>query len=197
VRKRYFTLAQANALISRVRPRIERMMQLSVHLRAGEAGEAGQRPTFAAVQTTTGATLLAGATLLVDDPVAVAFPANAFSANAFSADTFAAEAFAAEAFSANDEDSEQQCALTTCLYEVLSDELKGIERLGAEVKNLGSGLTAFPSFLEGSVEVLLAWTVTDAEIRTFYTPQGGYRTRKPIEGCRFTDGRTPTGQLRE
>lgn len=88
-------------------------------------------------------------------------------------------------------------ALAACLYETLSEELKGIETLGAEVKDLSVGLTVFPSFLDGNTEVLLAWTVTDLEIRTFYTPQGGYRSRKPVEGCRFTDGRTPRGQLRE
>ncbi len=43
MRKRYFTLTQANALIPRLRPRIERMMQLSAHLRSNADG--GKTPT--------------------------------------------------------------------------------------------------------------------------------------------------------
>lgn len=43
MRKRYFTLTQANALIPGLRPRIERMMQLSAHLRSNADG--GKTPT--------------------------------------------------------------------------------------------------------------------------------------------------------
>jgi hypothetical protein len=43
VRKRYFTLAQANALLPGVRARLTRMMQLSAHLRSG--GEGDRTPT--------------------------------------------------------------------------------------------------------------------------------------------------------
>jgi hypothetical protein len=88
-------------------------------------------------------------------------------------------------------------ALAACLYETLSQELKGIEELGAEVKDLSVGLTVFPSFLDGSTEVLLSWTVAEPEIRSFYTSQSGYRHRKPVEGREFTAVRTPAGQLRE
>ena len=79
----------------------------------------------------------------------------------------------------------------------MSEELKGIEVLGAEVKDLGIGLTVFPSYLDGQTEVLLSWTVGDTEIRSFYTPQSSYRQRKPVEGRTFTAERTPSGQLRE
>jgi hypothetical protein len=44
VRKRYFTLAEANALLPRLRPRIERMMQLSAHLRSNAEGEKTPTP---------------------------------------------------------------------------------------------------------------------------------------------------------
>jgi hypothetical protein len=44
VRKRYFTLAEANALIGHVRPRIMCMMQLSAHLRASSEGEPSPTP---------------------------------------------------------------------------------------------------------------------------------------------------------
>jgi hypothetical protein len=94
-------------------------------------------------------------------------------------------------------DPEQGRALAAGLYEALSEELKGVESLGAEVKDLSIGLTVFPSFLEGNAEVLLAWTVTEPEIRTYYTPQAGYRQRKPVDGRLFTAARTPAGQLRE
>lgn len=94
-------------------------------------------------------------------------------------------------------DPEQGRALAACLYETLSLELKGIEALGAEVKDLSVGLTVFPTFLEGNSEVLLAWTVTEQEIRAYYAPHTGYRQRKPVEGRTFTAARTPAGQLQE
>lgn len=95
------------------------------------------------------------------------------------------------------ESPEKSRALAACLYEALSQELKAIEALGAEVKDLGIGLTVFPSFLDGSSEVLLAWTVEQPEIRAFFRPQAGYRQRKPVEGHTFTAVRTPAGQLTE
>jgi hypothetical protein len=88
-------------------------------------------------------------------------------------------------------------AVAACLYETLSQELKGVEALGAEVKDLSIGLTVFPSFLDGSTEVVLAWTVADREIRSYYAPHSNYRTRKPVDGRRFTAVRTPAGQLHE
>jgi len=94
-------------------------------------------------------------------------------------------------------DPEQGRALAACLYETLSHELKGIEALGAEVKDLSIGLTAFPSYMDGHAEVLLAWTVTEKEIRTYYAAHNGYRHRKSVEGKTFTAARTPAGQLRE
>lgn len=154
MRKRYFTLAQANALLPRVRPRIERLMQLSVHLRSSADGN------------TSGVTWLGAA----NDPIAGARSAA---------------------------DPDQGRALAACLYETLSQELKGVEAIGAEVKDLSIGLTVFPSYLDGSTEVLLSWTVAEAQIHTFYAPQGGYRQRKPVEGRTFTAVRTPAGQLRE
>jgi hypothetical protein len=99
--------------------------------------------------------------------------------------------------SRNIKDPDAGRALAACLYETLSQELKGIEELGAEVKDLSVGLTVFPSFLDGSTEVLLSWTVSEPEIRTFYPPHSGYRHRKLVEGREFTAVRTPAGQLRE
>lgn len=213
MRKRHFTLAQANTLISRVRPRIERLMQLSVQLHASEASARGAHPALTVMAEPSSA----DPSLMMTDPsLADASDDDGQSTDDLmrSADdvtqpvdapllldpavgAFQGSSFPATDLRSADEDADKRRALTACLYALISDELRDIERLGAEVKELGIGLTVFPSFLEGSVEVLLAWTVADAEIRTFFTPQGGYRTRKPVEGCRFTDGRTPTGQLRE
>jgi hypothetical protein len=95
------------------------------------------------------------------------------------------------------DDPEKARAVAACLYETLSQELKGVEALGAEVKDLSIGLTVFPSFLEGTNEVLLAWTVSDPEIRTYYTLQSGYRQRKPVDGRTFAAVRSPTGQVQE
>jgi hypothetical protein len=159
VPKRHFTLVQANSLLSRVRPRLERMMQLSVHLRSSGDGSSVDSLT----PTPPGTPWMA-------DPVLAAWHAS---------------------------DPEQGRALAAGLYEALSEQLRGVEALGAEVKDLSIGLTVFPSYLEGNSEVLLAWTVTDPEIRTYYTAQGGYRQRKPVEGRTFTAVRTPAGQLRE
>lgn len=45
VRKRFFTLAEANALLPRLRPRLERMMQLGAQLRTdGEGGATAMPP---------------------------------------------------------------------------------------------------------------------------------------------------------
>jgi hypothetical protein len=159
------------------------MMQLSVHLRssadATAVGEAARSPArSAARQTARGAsraptrnsTPMPPGTPWMADPVIAAWQA---------------------------EDPEAGRALAACLYETLSQELRGIETLGAEVKDLSVGLTVFPSYLDGNSEVLLSWTVAEAEIRTFYSPQSGYRHRKPVEGRTFTAVRTPAGQLRE
>lgn len=97
----------------------------------------------------------------------------------------------------DDDEPEKDRVLSTCLYETLSQELKSIEALGAEVKDLSIGLTVFPSYLDGATEVFLCWTVADREIRAFYAPQSGYRNRKPVDGHTFTAVRTPAGQLHE
>jgi hypothetical protein len=154
VRKRYFTLAQANALIAQVRPRILCMMQLSAHLRASSEGEPSPTPP---------------GTPWLADPVVAAWQAQ---------------------------DPERVRALAACLYETLSQELKTLETMGVEVKDLGVGLVAFPSFLEGSTEVALSWRLCEPEVK-FYCPAGNQRGRRPVEGHVFLAARGPAGQLRE
>jgi hypothetical protein len=145
------------------------MMQLSVHLRSSGDGSSADNLSSLVRPGAQFDTPTPPGTPWMADPVLAAWQAN---------------------------DPEQGRALAAGLYETLSEELKGVETLGAEVKDLSIGLTVFPSFLDGN-EVLLAWTVADLEIRTYYTPQGGYRQRKPVDGRTFTAVRTPAGQLRE
>ena len=154
VRKRYFTLAEANAQLPRVRPRITRMMQLSAHLRASSEGEPSPTPP--------GLPWLA-------DPVVAAWQAQ---------------------------DPEKLRALAACLYETLSQELKALEGMGVEVRDLGTGLVAFPSFLEGTTEVALSWRVSEPDVQ-FYCPSSTQRSRRPVEGHVFLGARARTGQLRE
>ena len=154
VRKRYFTLAEANAQLTHVRPRIMCMMQLSAHLRASSEGEPSPTPP---------------GTPWLADPVVAAWQAQ---------------------------DPERVRALAACLYETLSQELKALEGMGVEVKDLGIGQVAFPSFLEGNTEVALSWRVSEAEVR-FFCPAGNQRTRRPVEGHVFLGARDPSGQLQE
>jgi hypothetical protein len=143
VRKRYFTLAQANALLPKVRTRLSRMMQLSAHLRSG--GEAGQVP-------------MPPGTPWLADPVVAAWDAP---------------------------DAEQASALTTGLYETLSQELRGLEALGVEVKDLTIGLVDFPSLLDGKSEVYLCWKIDEKSVGHYHPLHGGFRSRKPIDGHTF------------
>lgn len=154
VRKRYFTLVEANAQLARVRPRILCMMQLSAHLRSSSEGELSPTPP---------------GTPWLADPVVAAWQAQ---------------------------DQERSRALAACLYETLAEELKAIEHLGIEVKDLSIGLIAFPSLLEGSKEVLLSWKVAEADVR-FFCSKTNQRNRRPIEGQRFLAKPTSRGQLRE
>jgi hypothetical protein len=153
VRKRYFTLAEANAQIGRVRSRIMCMMQLSAHLRSSSEGEQPPTPP---------------GTPWLADPVVAAWHAQ---------------------------DPEKARALAACLYETLSLELKQLEHLGIEVKDLGIGLVAFPSLLDGASEVLLSWKVSEPEVG-FFCPPGNQRSRRPIDGQQFLSQRVPAG-LRE
>jgi len=154
VRKRYFTLVEANAQITRVRPRLLCMMQLSAHLRSSSENEQAPTPP---------------GTPWLADPVLAAWQAM---------------------------DPEKGRALSACLYETLSEELKALEHDGVEVKDLSVGMVAFPTLLEGTTEVLLSWKVSEPEVQ-FYCPSGQQRSRRPIDGQRFLAEPAPSGQLRE
>ena len=155
VRKRYFTLAQANALLPKVRARLSRMMQLSAHLRAG--GETGQVP-------------MPPGTPWLADPVVAAWDAP---------------------------DAEKASALTTGLYETLSQELRALEALGVEVKDLTIGLVDFPSLLDGDSEVYLCWKIDEQSVGHYHPVQSGFRSRKPIDGHAFLSEPSQSGALRD
>jgi hypothetical protein len=94
-------------------------------------------------------------------------------------------------------DAEKARIITASLYETLSQELKQLENLGVEVKDLSIGLLDFPSLLDGRTEVLLCWRLEEQEISFYHTSSAGYRGRRPIEGQTFQSEPCPTGQLRE
>jgi hypothetical protein len=93
-------------------------------------------------------------------------------------------------------DPEKARALSACLFETLSEQLKALEQAGIEVKDLSVGLVAFPTLLEGTTEVILSWKVSEPEVR-FFCPTGNQRSRRPIDGQRFLAEPGPAGQLRE
>ncbi|MFM2417114.1 MAG: hypothetical protein RL385_1837 [Pseudomonadota bacterium] len=154
MRQRYFTLAEANALVPHLRRRVERMMQLSAHLRLNPEGQSAPTPP--------------GTPWLVD-PVLAAWDAP---------------------------DDEKTRAIVAGLYETLSEELARLEKLGVEVKDLGVGLVAFPSYLDGSTEVRLSWKVSEVEVSHFCPSQGGLRQRRAIDGQSFLAERS-RGDLRD
>jgi hypothetical protein len=93
-------------------------------------------------------------------------------------------------------DPEKARALSACLYETLSEELKTLEQAGVEVKDLSVGMVAFPTLLEGTTEVILSWKVSEPEVQ-FFCPTGNQRSRRPIDGQRFLAEPASSGQLRE
>jgi hypothetical protein len=155
VRKRYFTLAQANALLPRVRARLARLMQLSAHLRSGGDGDRTPTPP---------------GTPWLADPVLAAWSAT---------------------------EPEKASAVTAGLYETLSEELRALEALGVEVKDLTIGLVDFPSLLDGATEVFLCWKVDERAIGFYHPAHSSFRHRKPIEGHAFLAEPTSSGQLHE
>lgn len=155
MRNRFFTLAEANALLSRVRPRLERMMQISAQIRTDSQG---------------GATAMPPGTPWMADPVVAAWQAQ---------------------------DSDAGTRLSAALDALLSHEKRALNELGVEIRDLGLGLVEIPSLLEGTTEVLLCWTLGEREISCYRLPHTSYRTRKSIEGLRFSADRSPAGQVSE
>jgi len=77
------------------------------------------------------------------------------------------------------------------LYTSLQDEVGAIEGLGAEVKDVESGLVDFHSFLDGAEEVLLCWRIGEPAIEHYHGLTTGFAGRKPTRGHAFAA--TPPG----
>lgn len=77
-------------------------------------------------------------------------------------------------------------------YETIREGVEGVHSLGAEVKDLETGLVDFYSLLDGDTEVLLCWRVGEPKITHFHLPDAGYAGRQPIEGHTFLAQPAPT-----
>jgi hypothetical protein len=68
-------------------------------------------------------------------------------------------------------------------FEAATDELERcieeLTALGAQVKDLDTGLVDFPSFRNGE-EVLLCWQLGEDEIGWWHTLDGGFAGRRPL-----------------
>lgn len=61
--------------------------------------------------------------------------------------------------------------------------LKEVEKLGAQVKDINTGLVDFPSRLYGR-DVLLCWRLGEEQVKFWHDPESGFAGRQPL----------PTGQ---
>jgi len=57
--------------------------------------------------------------------------------------------------------------------------IQEIDSLGAQVKDLGSGLVDFPSRLHGR-DVLLCWRLGEQRVGFYHDPESGFSGRQPI-----------------
>ncbi|HET9480712.1 MAG TPA: DUF2203 domain-containing protein, partial [Candidatus Polarisedimenticolia bacterium] len=57
--------------------------------------------------------------------------------------------------------------------------LKEVEAIGAEVKDIGSGLVDFPARLFGR-DVLLCWRLGEDRVRFYHDPEAGFAGRQPL-----------------
>lgn len=71
------------------------------------------------------------------------------------------------------------------LYDAVRSTVDAIERLGAEVKDIESGLIDFYSLRDGTQEVLLCWRLGEREITHYHDLQSGFSGRQPVDGHDF------------
>ncbi len=129
---RYFTVEEANALLSEVRPLAERMVE---HRRALSAALERQEELTRKVSGN-------GGGLPTDGPAEIQ------------------EAIEREA-----------TGIAECLNE--------IQELGAQVKDLDTGLLDFPALRDGE-EILLCWHLGEDEIQFFHGLEDGFAGRQPL-----------------
>ena len=72
------------------------------------------------------------------------------------------------------------------IYQALRESVVDIEALGVEVKGIVDGLIDFPSWHEGTREVVLCFKLGEAEIGFFHGLEDGFAGRRPVAGERFT-----------
>ncbi len=72
------------------------------------------------------------------------------------------------------------------LYGALRDLVAEIERNGAELKDLETGLLDFRSYLDGEEEVYLCWRLGEPCIGHYHGLTAGFAGRRPVAGRTFT-----------
>ena len=83
------------------------------------------------------------------------------------------------------ETSLRRIAQAQALYDAVRSAVEAIEQLGAEVKDIESGLIDFYSLRDGTQEVLLCWRLGEREITHYHDLQSGFSGRQPVEGHDF------------
>ena len=70
------------------------------------------------------------------------------------------------------------------LMKIIEDSLEAIEDLGAQPKDLDTGLVDFPSIVDGQ-QVLLCWKLGEDSIRYYHGYEEGFSGRKPLNRQRL------------
>ena len=68
------------------------------------------------------------------------------------------------------------------LYETMGDELRALERMGAQVKDVETGLVDFFTLRDGKEEALLCWRIGETRIAFWHELESGVRGRRPVLG---------------
>lgn len=84
-----------------------------------------------------------------------------------------------------DADEREQLERARMIYQALRESVTEIEALGAEVKGVMEGLVDFPSWRDGSEEVVLCWKLGETVIDHYHELDVGFAGRKPTEGHCF------------
>lgn len=63
---------------------------------------------------------------------------------------------------------------------VVRGALREVEKIGAHVKDIGTGLVDFPAKLHGR-EVLLCWRLGEDRVRYWHDPDSGFSGRQPLD----------------
>jgi hypothetical protein len=74
-------------------------------------------------------------------------------------------------------------------YEALTEQLRLVEELGAQVKDIDTGLVDFFYKKDGR-EVLLCWRYGEHEIAFYHELETGFAGRRPLEAADRGGGRT-------